>query len=386
MIRKNNLIRLSLSVMFLVTISFYSQNILAQTSPTIDEVKTGLHKYLKAFTAKKQRMPIHNVKYVLRFVKTNPKVAITMYLSYKRQWDKRLGWQETKSQKHLRELQKKLYYAKKNSMPKDSKSFKKYDHSWRTIEGDAAYHLNTFCKKTKDKTCYPAKIIRTQAAATVIKGWKHGLKTPAIEFDALQDLIIDGEREKIYSSHMQLDKWIPQLANEKTIYWKSFLKKQGGLKKWAKKEDLVKCVPLKKKGRRKLKNSLLKYVYKSKDKVTIRCEFLKPPRKWKKYKKKPYWKVSIRWAGRWEPLLTYKVKRPSRKSLVHWKWKASELNKIIKKKSKATKFNYPGKWARVQVEYIYPWILKYVWKGRVKVPVWRYSSKAATSFFVKWKK
>ncbi|MBN2724698.1 MAG: hypothetical protein JXR95_11565 [Deltaproteobacteria bacterium] len=363
----------------------YQGNLFAQGGMTDEEIRVNTLKYMKALKEKGKNVHVFNAGRIIKYLKTHPKAARGMYMGYKGTWDKILGWEDTPSMKHLKELQAKLASVSRLSLPSETSAFKKYELQWRRLEGDASYHIKTYCTGKTDKTCAAALSIQKGAVSMVVKAWNHGMNTPGVEFDALQDVVIGGEREKLYSSHVKLDKWVPQLAKEKTIYWKNFLTKKGGLKKFAKSEDEVKCVPVKKTSGSRLNNSLLKFLFNHKDKVTIRCEFLKAPKKWKKYAKKPYWKVSLMWYGRWETIRTYEISRPYGNSLAHWKWNASDLGNAIRKKASATKFTYPGKWARVQVEYIYPWIEKYIWVRGVKVPKWKYSSKAGTSFFLKWR-
>ncbi len=379
--------RIVISMISLVLCVFLYSSPVAAQAPTAAEIRVNTMKYLKALQAKGYRVDAFNAKQVLKYLKTHPKAALGMYIGYKPAWDKKLGWQETKSQKDLKEIRAKVAAAYSLLAPTESNGFKRYELAWRRIEGDTSYHLRTFCTGKSDNTCGPAKAFRDMAVRKVLAAWNLGMSNPRISFDAIQDQIIDGEREPLYAVHMKnkLSKWVPQLAREKKLYWKTFLSSKGGLKKWAKQEKLVKCVPLRKKGGRSLNYAHLNYLYGNKDKVFIRCEFLRAPSKWDKYEQKPYWRVSLRWAGRWESLLTYPVRRPSRTSLVHWKWNASDLKREINRKAAATKFTYPGKWARVQVEYIYPWILKYVWRGGHRVPVWRYPAKAGTSFYLKWR-
>jgi hypothetical protein len=374
-----------LLICVLVFTSWFQAGIASAQVPSDDEIRTNTQKYIKALTEKGEKVHVNNAQRILKYLTEAPEAARGMYLAYKKEWDKLLGWEETKSQKDLKALQEKLALAEKMTSPTDSKSFIPYELEWRRLEGEATYHLNTHCKTATDATCEPAKTVRATALAKVVAAWNQAMTTEAITFEVIQDLVIDGEREELYSPHVKLDTWIPQLAKEKTLHWKDLLQKEGGLKTWATKLNEVKCVPVSKKHGDKMDLSLLKFLYGAKDESVIRCEFLKAPSQWEKYEKKPYWQMSIMWAGRWEVLKTYAIDSPYKTTLVHWNWKAADVAAEIQKKAAATNFKYPGNWVRVQIEYIYPWILEWKWEGGKKVPVWRYPAKAETSFFVKWR-
>ncbi len=353
--------------------------------PSDEEIRVNTEKYIVALTEKGQRVHVNNANRILKFLKTEPQAARGMYMAYKMEWDKILGWEETKSSKHLKHLNSQLDSAERLSSPTDTKSFGPYELEWRRLEGEATFHLNTYCKDTTDNTCEPAKKIRDEALKKVVAAWNLALTTEAIEFDAIQDLVIQGEREELYAPHVKLDTWVPQLAKEKELYWRNFLQKEGGLLEYAKKQNEAKCVPVTKKVGAKMDLGLIKYLYGPKDKVLLRCEFLTAPSKWQKFEQGPYWQVSIWWAGRWELMRTYPVRKPETNTLGHWEWNAADLHEEIKKKIAANNFVYPGNWARVQIDYIHPYILEWVWKDGKKVPVWRYPAKASTSVFLKWR-
>jgi len=382
---RHGLLKTLLFITLLVTGLVAGSRFASAQVPSDDEIRTNTQKYIKALTEKGEKVHVTNAQRIIKYLTEAPEAARGMYMAYKKEWDKILGWEETKSQKHLKELQEKLAAAEKRAAPTDSKSFTPYEFAWRQLEGDATYHLNTYCKDATDATCEPAKTLRATAVTKVVAAWNLAMTTEAIEFDVIQDQIIDGEREELYSPHVKLDTWIPQLAKEKTAYWKGFLQKENGLKAWATKLQEVKCITVSKKHGDKMDLGLLKFLYGNKDEVVVRCEFLKAPSKWEKYEKKPYWQMSILWAGRWEVIKTYTVDKPYTTTLVHWNWKSADLATEIQKKAAATNFKYPGNWARVQLEYVYPWIKEWVWENGKKVPVWGYSSKAATSVFVKWR-
>lgn len=348
--------------------------VLAGPGPTVDEIRTVIPKYITALEAKGSRAHVFNAKRVQKFLDTHPKAAQGMFMGYKPEWDKLLGWQASKADKSLQELQQKLANANKIGFPSDNKSFAEYDLAWRRTEGNATYHLKTYCTGKTDKTCAKVEAIRAEAVKKVVAGWKHGMKTPQITFDALQDVVIDGEREALYKTHVALDSWIPQLAQEKAAYWRGFLKPHGGLAKYSKQQGKHICQPAK-----------LKYLYKLGQTVQVQCQFTPPPIKFTR-NKPDYWRVDIRWAGRWEQLLTYPAGRPSRKSSVRFKLKTNALAQAIKERMGKTSFKYPGNWLRAQVSYITPYIKGYRWVKGVRTPVWKHGNVVGTSFFVRWKR
>ena len=354
----------------------------AKTQPSLEEIRRKTEKYLRALKAKNRRVDVFNAKRILKYLKTHPKAARGMYRGYKRRWDKILGWQETKSQKHLKELRAKAAAAGKLPFPTDNRTFKRYEVAWRRVEGVASYHLKTFCTGKTDKTCAPARKIRDEAIAKAVQAWKHGLRCKVIPFDALQDLVIDGERNALYASHVKLDKWVPQLAQEKKAYWKKQLK--GGLSRYGRAQGGVHvCVPQARRGSYSARK--LQYLFKSKDTAYIRCRFHKPPRRFKRAGK-DYWRVSIHWAGGWEKLLVDEVRRPSRRRKVDYKLRLRRIPREIQRRIRTSPNKYPGNWARVEVAYVVITIKGYRWKKGRRVPIYKHTRQIGTSFYVRWKK
>lgn len=353
----------------------------AKPGPSLEEIRRKTEKYLRALQAKNRRVDVFNAKRILKYLKTHPDAARGMYRGYKRRWDKILGWQETKSQKHLKELRAKAAGAKKRPFPTNNQTFKRYELAWRRVEGVASYHLKTFCTGKSDQTCAPARRIRDQAIGKTLEAWKHGLGSKAITFDALQDVVIAGERSPLYASRVKLDQWVPQLAKEKRAYWKKQLR--GGLARYGRTQGGVHvCVPQSRRGRFRARK--LQYVFKANQTAYIRCRFHKPPRRFKRAGK-DYWRVSIRWAGGWEKLLVEDVRRPSRSRSVGYKLRLKKIPREIRRRMRTSRNKYPGNWVRVEVAYVVITIKGYRWKNGRRVPVYKHTRQIGTSFFLRWR-
>lgn len=353
----------------------------AQGAPSVEEVRKNTLRYLAALQEKGQRTHVFNANRILKFLETNPQAAVGMYMGYKGEWDKILGWEETKSQKGLKGLHEFKRTVEAISSPTDGPSFTKYEHGWRRMAGDADYHLRTYCQGATDDTCPKAKAMRDEAVNKTVESWKLGLRTKEIPFDVLQDVLIEAERETIFEKHTDLDRWIPQLAQEKLAYWRELLPK--GLAAYAKSERSHTCVPTTTKGGRDVKAQELSYLFKSSQTAHIRCHFQTAPKTFKR-DAKDYWRVSIHWAGNWEKLLVYDIARPASVSSVSLATILKEIPQEIQKRMR-TGNKYPGNWVRVEVAYITPYIKGHRWEGGVKVPVWNHGRVTGTSFFMRWR-
>ncbi len=352
----------------------------AQPRPTPQEIRTNTMRYLKALQAKGRNVDVFLAKRILTYLKTNPKAALGMYLGYKPRWDKILGWGQSKSQKHLAALRAQFTRAKGLAAPANDEAFKRFHLAWARLEGEAGYHIKTFCSGRKDDTCAQAQKIRKQAAQAEVAGWEAAIQNPSITFKALQDVLLDGERNPLYAPMTHLDKWVPQLAKEKTEYWQ---KKLGqGLARYGKAQGgMHVCVPLSRRGRFKTQN--LKYLFGRRDTAYVQCHFFKPPAKFRRAGK-DYWRVSIQWAGSWEKLLVKNVRHPSRSKKLGYKVRISDLRKEIQRRARSGNL-YPGNWVRVQVAYVVITIKGYRWVHGVRKPVFKHTPQTATSFFVRWR-
>ncbi|PKN54007.1 MAG: hypothetical protein CVU56_28800, partial [Deltaproteobacteria bacterium HGW-Deltaproteobacteria-14] len=84
----------------------------AEAGPSDDEIRTMTQKYVEAFEAKGSGANVFNAKRILEWISGEDaqmkQAARGMYMGYKAEWDKELGWEETKSQKHFKEMQASL--------------------------------------------------------------------------------------------------------------------------------------------------------------------------------------------------------------------------------------------------------------------------------------
>lgn len=359
----------------------------AESGPSDDEIRTMTQKYVEAFEAKGSGANVFNAKRILKWMNgEDPQMqqaARGMYMGYKAEWDKELGWEETKSQKHLTEMQASLDAVADAGMPTDNESFATISHGWSKLVGDAAYHLKTYCAEEKDDTCPKAEELRKQALAKLSEVYNHGLATAAIEYDALQDGVFDSQWDEDRKGIVDVDKAVPQLAEEKLAYWRDKLK--GGMEQEVSDTGSAMCQTISGPGGAKLDVSKLKQLYGPKDKVLVRCTFAGPPTSFKR-DAKDYWRVRIYWAGRWEDLaLIYEIARPSAKPTVEFTVPMSAVIGKINDKAKEGGFLYPGNWLRVQIGYVTPYIDRWEWQDGKKVPIYKHGEVSATTFFARWK-
>jgi|GEM_PF-3304084 len=360
---------------------------LAEAPPDMETLKAEVERYRAAFEEKAMRTNLFNAERIIKFASSDDpqmhQAAWGMFKGMKGQWDKKLGWEASPTQKALKELEAERATVTGLETPNDNDTYKKVSHAWSKYLGDIAYHLRTFCESGGDDTCPKAEEMRKEAFAKLGELYNHGLATPAITFDLLQDDVLDSQWDEIRKGLVDVDKAVPQLAEEKLAYWRGELK--GGMEQYVKDNGSAMCQTISAPGGGKLDLGKLKQLYAASDKILVRCTFAGPPSTFKR-DAKDYWRVRLRWAGRWEELaLIYEIARPSNKETVEFSIPMSAIIAKINAKAKEGDFSYPGHWLRAEIGYVTPYIDRWEWQDGVKVPIYKHGQVAGTSFFARWK-
>lgn len=359
----------------------------AEAPPDMEALKAQVERYRAAFEEKGSRTNVFNANRVIQFASSDDpqlhQAALGMFMGMKPEWDKELGWEDSPTQKKLKELEDEHASVSGLPMPEDNDTYAKVTHAWSKYLGDIAYHLRTYCATDGDDTCPKAEEMRKEAFTKLGELYNHGLASSAITFDLLQDDVLDSQWDELRKGLVDVDKAVPQLAEEKLAYWRGELK--GGMEQYVKDNGSAMCQTVSGPGGAKLDLSKLKQLYAKDDKVLVRCVFAGPPSTFKR-DGKDYWRVRLRWAGRWEELaLIYEVARPSTKAVVEFTVPMSAIIAKINAKAKEGDFSYPGHWLRAEIGYVTPYIDRWEWQDGKKVPIYKHGQVAGTSFFARWK-
>lgn len=250
--------------------------------------------------------------------------------------------------------------------------------------GQLDTYIRRNCKGTRASHCDEADRLVREAAKMQVDTYEQAMAEESIDFDHLQDIVMDLERTDATSS-VNIDGWMATLSQRKLDYWTSELNKRGGgMAQYVEAKGQPICLPYNSEPKGNDTRGLA-VSFTAKDKIWVKCTFTRPPSEFTR-SDSDYWRVEILWSGRWEDVkMVYDIARPSTSQVAIFSFPADVVGERIGEKASATGFLYPGTWLRVRASYVTRSITGREWRYDKLVDVWKHELISGSSVYLKWK-